>query len=306
MEVVFRSARRRKLEEEEERIDYISCLPDSIIEDIISLLPTKDGARTQILSSRWREIWSSAPINLDLNLNLDQSPIPRYIPTRVILSILSTHQGPIRRLSIPEVYLNYKDNAALTLDRWLQSSTLDKLQELEFQHDHHCGWIAPLPPLPIAVHSFSSNLRVASFGGCSFLGGNSANRLHFPLLKNLSLSNVNISESSLQSLLDACPVLESLLLIGKMGCSRVQIVSPTLRSIGVRPGFLDSVFPQLIIEDAPCLERLHHFQNFDGKKISISVISAPKLHVLGTISTHHDFSVKFFTIFFQVSPCFSL
>jgi hypothetical protein len=43
------------------------------------------------------------------------------------LSILSTHQGPICRLSIPEVYLYYKDNPAMTLDRWLQSPTLDKL-----------------------------------------------------------------------------------------------------------------------------------------------------------------------------------
>jgi hypothetical protein len=136
------------------------------------------------------------------------------------------------------------------------------------------------------------------------LGGNSANGLHFPLLKILSLSDVNISESSLHSMLTSCPILESLLLTGQMGCSRIQIVSPTLRSIGVRP-YLNSELPQLIIVDAPCLERLLHFQNFNSMKTSILVISAPKLHVLGPISTH-SFSIKFFTTFFQVSPCFSL
>ena len=193
----------------------------------------------------------------------------------------------------------------MILDMWLRFPTVDRLQELEFQHDCHCRRIPPLPPLPTSVHRFSSTLRVASFGHCNFLGGNSANGHHFPLLKNLSLSDVNISESSLHSLLASCPILESLLLTGKMGCSRVQIVSPTLRSMGVRPSFLDFELPQLIIDDAPCLERLLHFQKFNSMKISISVISAPKLHVLGPISTH-NFSVKFFTTFFQVSPCFSL
>ena len=118
MEVVFR-AKRRKLAKEEEHIDYISRLPDTILRDIIPLLPTKDGACTQVFSSRWCQIWRSAPLNLDLNPNLDESPIPRCIPTRVILSILSTQDHHIHRLSIPKVYLNYKDNPTLSLDRCL-------------------------------------------------------------------------------------------------------------------------------------------------------------------------------------------
>lgn len=40
-------------------IDWISQLPDSLIVQILSLMPVKDAFRTTILSKRWQYLWTS-------------------------------------------------------------------------------------------------------------------------------------------------------------------------------------------------------------------------------------------------------
>ncbi|XP_021310317.1 F-box/FBD/LRR-repeat protein At1g51370 isoform X2 [Sorghum bicolor] len=293
MAMISGAKRRRGLEEEEEEeeedeehLDRISRLPDGVLGDIVSLLPTNDGARTQVLSSRWRHIWRSAPLNIDLDIDPDYPLGAHNVTEGVISRILSAHQGPCRRFSIPKHYFHYsyRGHPVTRLDGWLESPALDGLQELEFHYGRPClsKLALPLPPPPASVHRFSSTLHAVSFGGCGFTNGNDASGLHFPVLKQLSLSDVRFSESSLRALLAACPVLQSLLLTGSIGFPRVQIASPTLRSIGIRSscGPMDLQLQYLIIEDAPCLKRLLCFDPF-CKGITMSVISATELLVLG-------------------------
>ncbi|CAN6372684.1 unnamed protein product [Urochloa humidicola] len=303
MVVVTRAKKRRLEEEEEERLkDRISRLPDDVLGDIVSLLPTRDGARTQALSSRWRHIWRSAPLNFTLDALSRNLSECTSVPANEILRILTTHHGPCCRFRTRFRYL-CPDNrhATALLDSWLRSPALDGLQELEF----HCGsWVphgrSPPPTSLAPVRRFSTTLCSASFGGCAFP---SAADLHLPVLKQLSLVQSTMSETSVLALLAGCPVLESLLLFRMIGFSCLTIVSSSLRSIAVHPGTRDKKFQwlfvsggncilqHLVLQDAPCLERLLLFSYGDGTVMDISVISAPKLGILGALSD--DFSRVF-------------
>ncbi|CAD6226056.1 unnamed protein product [Miscanthus lutarioriparius] len=197
--------------EEEDGVDRLSLLPDAILGEVISLLPTKDASRTQILATRWRHLWRSAPLILDggelrtigvvSRINLDGSEL-RTID--VVSRILSSHRGPGRRFRFPAQRL--WDSPA-TVDAWLRSSALDNLQEID------CFATAglKLPPQPASTFRFSSSLCVATFSQCH-LSVDITQALQFPRLKKLALKRVGISEDSLHSIVAASPVLECLLL----------------------------------------------------------------------------------------------
>ncbi|KAM3300442.1 hypothetical protein ACQJBY_041450 [Aegilops geniculata] len=258
--------------------DRISGLPDGVLGDIVSLLPTRDGARTQILSSRWRHLWRSAPLNLD-HQGLGDNELQL---DAVVSRILATHPGPGRRFCAP-VYHLHGDEA----DAWLRSPALDNLHELElcsfkYSFPYPPGILQPAPP-PAAVFRFSDTLGVATIRQCH-IPDNMAQALFFPKLKKLGLENVTISESSLHAMIDGCPALECLLICRSSGFRCVRINSISLRGIGVGGYWEKLGIKEVIIENAPCLEKLLLFGSAESSHLS--VISAPKLETLGCLSSY--------------------
>jgi hypothetical protein len=72
-----------------------------------------------------------------------------------------------------------------------------------------------------------------------------------------------------------------------MGCLRV--ISPTLRSIATHDS--ENYMPKMVIDDAPCLERrLLPFYPQKGS-LTVQVVRAPKLNILGPYSMRQIFQV---------------
>ncbi|CAM0958309.1 unnamed protein product [Alopecurus aequalis] len=257
--------------------DLISNLPDDVLSTIVSLLPTKDGARMQAIARRWRPLWRPAPLNLqaDYHLCLDESKRPS-----VVSKILSDHNGPCRRF----VYDFIPSHNDKNVDGWFYSLSLANLQELDisFQLLDYIHEFEKRCLLPPSVLLCASTLVVARISSCGFPKEISPS-LSFPLLKQLTLWRVFISQDVFHGVLSSCPVLESLdlFVIGDVGCFRIS--SPTLRS--ARLCSCLSKKGGLVIEDTPRLERLLLSCPRKGGE-TIRVIGAPKLEILGPLSPH--------------------
>ncbi|CAM0947442.1 unnamed protein product [Alopecurus aequalis] len=257
--------------------DFISTLPDAVLGTIISLLPTKDGGRTQALSRRWRHLWRSAPLNLEVGTRHPGScllVIPFLIssvPPSVVSKIISQHPGPARRFSIRGLSPGDFD---ADVDSWFHSRALTNLQELHMSY----GFVPPVArqPLPLSALRSASTLLVASICDCGF--PDAMPTMNFPVLKQLSLMSVLISGDVFHGLLSVCHALESLYMsqVSTAGCLRIS--SPTIKSIG----FWESSgeIAELVIKDAPCLERLL-LPYCQEARVTIRVIRAPKLEILG-------------------------
>ncbi|KAF8669988.1 hypothetical protein HU200_051173 [Digitaria exilis] len=124
--------------------DLISLLPDDILGAVITLLPAAEGARTQILSRRWRPLWRSAPLNLKAKTLADAE------------GILASHRGgPCRRLSLfltwPPSFYNFPNRT----EEVLRLPGLHGLQEFEL--------MCFLPTaILFSVPRFSPTLRILS------------------------------------------------------------------------------------------------------------------------------------------------
>uniref|UniRef100_A0ACD5Z2W8 Uncharacterized protein n=1 Tax=Avena sativa TaxID=4498 RepID=A0ACD5Z2W8_AVESA len=338
--------------------DLISTLPDAILGTIISLLPTKDGGRTQALSRRWRPLWRSAPLNLEVGTSSPDHPAPAScVPPSAVSQIVSQHPGPTRRFSFPGLRAGEFD---AELKSWFHSRALANLEELDIGYASET--IKPLPlfllrsastllvlkisncylcqdivpsitsfpflkelslirvaisvdaidgllscchaleslfmlevrsfpqitkPLPLSVLRNAPTILTAKIWNCRF-SDETVPSMVFPFLEELSLIKVSISGDALHGLLSGCRALESLFMSGVRTATRLHASSPTLR---ISSPTLRSIclsrrsygITELVIEDAPCLGRLLIPYSDRDDCVTIRVIRAPRLEILGPI-----------------------
>lgn len=194
-------------------LDRISNLPDELLCQILSFLPTKYAVRTGILSSRWKDLWVSVP-TLDFEVhfwrefqgNYDKHKVKNFVKPRMknLFEVLNR-------------ILQLRSNLSTTKFRFVSSdhfgpSKLFDLMDVVARCDLEVLDIEltsdSIRDLPWCLFG-SDNLVVLKLSGELEL--DLSDDVSFPNLKILWLKSVKYSnDTSVEKLLSGCPVLEEL------------------------------------------------------------------------------------------------
>ncbi|CAM8950493.1 unnamed protein product [Rhodiola kirilowii] len=191
-------------------VDRISELPVHLREHILDCLSIKDAVATSILSNKWRYCWTglrklefnSDFWDFDEHLELDD-PLEHV---RAVDRVLMLHCGPIREftLFIPQI-----ENITVDVNMWLCVLSNNVVQKIEIYAGEYQEPGDDCFPMPsclfhcrelekLSLH-FCKLIRPSDFKG-------------FANLTCLSLCNVDITPSLLESLISGCLLLETLTL----------------------------------------------------------------------------------------------
>ncbi|XP_049381017.1 F-box/FBD/LRR-repeat protein At1g13570-like isoform X3 [Solanum stenotomum] len=203
--------------------DFLSDLPDNVIDVILMRLPCKEAVRTSILSKKWRYHWCRIT-ELNLDSHLWETKMDKLYPTvkftKIIYQILSLHEGPITKFSLDIAVLKSCPN----IDNFIHFLSRNDIQQLVLE----LPW-GKMYNLPSSLFTFSL-LSHLTLHNCvihppsDFQG--------FDKLISLKLCDVTISPELLGSLISQCPLLDKLELeISEDSLSDViEINAPKLRS----------------------------------------------------------------------------
>ncbi|KAM0859343.1 hypothetical protein ACQ4PT_047267 [Festuca glaucescens] len=241
--------------------DRISCLPDALLRNIISRLPTKDAAGTTAFSSRWRSLWASTPLHLD----------DAGMPPAAVTSALNSHPGPVASARLSSEHLASMEPDVL--DSWfasLASKSIEVLVVVNGSWSDECEWHPPPGLLACAA------LRRLWLGLCQF-PDTSGLAPAFVNLQELGIVHCSTQDRELHAMLPRCPELESLAIVLTQDYPRyIHIWSGSLHSVVV----WRSMVREVHLDDAPNLERLL-LEPIDGASTHVKIINAPRLKVFG-------------------------
>ncbi|XP_073357351.1 FBD-associated F-box protein At5g60610-like [Aegilops tauschii subsp. strangulata] len=265
-------------------VDRFSLLADDLLRRVVSRLPAKDGARTAVLSSRWRHLWRSTPLVLvDTHLlpAACAGAVSRAV-TGAVSAALEAHPGSFTFVSLTCSFLERADRGVLA--RWVQLLATKGVSELVLINR---PW--PLPRgvcLPVALFSCASLTRLY-LGAWLFPDTASLPRgAAFPNLRELVLGCVIMTDKDLDFVLAASPVLEILAVVGNQTELHARLASQSLRCAQ----FCVSNVEEVAVVDAPLLERLFiwHTSSRGNSSMARSRTSArvkighaPQLRLLG-------------------------
>lgn len=244
--------------------DWISFLPDPLLCQILSDLPTKTAVTTSVLSNRWTHLWLLIPI---LDLNIDDFPDYTTFSSFVSRFLDFSKESCLHKLKLAfKRQDDDDDDSSFSLTSWIETAVLRKIQHLEV--DCRLSFMCEMMPLSLYLCETLVTLRL------HYVALRSFESLSLPNLKVMHLEeNLYDTDEVLENLISSCPVLESLTV--------VRNVDETVKVLRVRSKTLNTL--KLVLDSS------ESWYNDDSDDWEV-LIDAPGLEYL---SLEDDQSVSF-------------
>lgn len=218
--------------EEEEEIDRISDLPEPILHHILKLIPFNQVAQTCVLSKRWEQVWRTYP-----NFIIDD-----YTIDNAVLNSCSSSQfrnrakKRIRVFDCVEQALRNRNNQSITLESLNIDTVLCRRREAGYVN-RIIGYAigsnvkrltfnfedsAANYYVPETVFSGSS-IEVLELQHCHVRLCRTIVVSKLPSLIKLNMSEVDIDDHGLKTVLAGCPLLEELYVSSCPGLKTVDL-----------------------------------------------------------------------------------
>ncbi|CAH2074373.1 unnamed protein product [Thlaspi arvense] len=175
-------------------VDFISSLPDAILQQILSCFPTKIAIRTSVLSKRWKHVWRETPrLSFDCHRADHLSSIKKTLSSYSALKLTSFD------VSIGD------DISETQFDEWIEFAMSRNAENLSLECSRDDYRVPDFFYHNSSVKQLSVTLRY-------YTDMNPKCSVSWPSLRSLSLTRCCLSDGSLASILSGCPTLETLIL----------------------------------------------------------------------------------------------
>ncbi|KAL6335169.1 hypothetical protein AAG906_029397 [Vitis piasezkii] len=206
----------------EEQIDRISQLPDDILRSILSLLPTRDLARTNLVSKAWRKLFafSSLPVLMFKSPDFLAAPRKDTDVSSFINAIDSYLKLRQKDASLEKLRLHVHLNDVESLiDSWIDAALERKVKELDL-------FILPRgrarrKPYSLPAKIFAATtITVLSLQRVIMeIYGD----IDLPALRKLYLGEIQCDEQPIQKLISSCPLIDCLRIESCHGLQKLHV-----------------------------------------------------------------------------------
>ncbi|KAJ0927555.1 putative leucine-rich repeat domain superfamily, F-box-like domain superfamily [Helianthus annuus] len=202
--------------------DRISSLPDCLLIEILSRLPsTKHAITTTTLSKRWQHLWTSLHTLIFTHHKTHNHPQTHFY-SYVDKTLSQCHHFKLNKFT---VYTCYDYRFESQVNNWIRYAVNCNVQELNLTlWNVECEAEFLLDQFFFNCCCFT-NLKLS---GCVF---NPIGDVKWSKLNKLWISHANLDEGLIENVLSGSPVLETLVLDNCYGYRRVNITSKSVKKL---------------------------------------------------------------------------